>query len=361
MGVVVTGRSRYDLNGLRLPQIPVRTMRELLPRGAVGAAVTMGLGDRVLRPREAFRDADLVHTEELGWWFSGQAARLKPTAGFRLVVTVWETLPLLDAYRDRQARRFRAATLDTADLFLAATERARDGLLLEGVSPDRIVVAYPGVDVERFAAGAAQAPTVEDYLIVSPGRLEWEKGHHDLLRAVAALRRGLVPLPPGVADRLRVVIVGSGPEHGRLLRHGAELDIGDALEIRSVAYDDMPSVYAGASAMVLASLPRSGCSLWPGDVPRCFWEEQFGLVLAEAMAAQLPLVLSRSGAIPEVAGDTAAYFPPGDWMAMARALAEGPLSGPPAQRVAHGPERVRLYSSEAAAERLAAAYQRVLT
>ena len=32
-------------------------------------------------------------------WFSAQAARLKPRLGFRLVVTVWETLPWRDAYR----------------------------------------------------------------------------------------------------------------------------------------------------------------------------------------------------------------------------------------------------------------------
>jgi glycosyltransferase involved in cell wall biosynthesis len=73
----------------------------------------------------------------------------------------------------------------------------------------------------------------------------------------------------------------------------------------------------------------------------------------------LPILASRSGAIPEVAGDSAAYFLPGDWMELARLLADGPLSTPPATRVEHPADRVRRYSTEAMAERLASAYDRV--
>ena len=84
------------------------------------------------------------------------------------------------------------------------------------------------------------------------------------------------------------------------------------------------------------------------------------MVIAESMAAGLPLVLSASGAIPEVAGEGAAYFPPGDWMQLARHLAEGPLSRPPATRVSHDAERLRSYSFAAAAQRIASAYDEVL-
>ena len=78
------------------------------------------------------------------------------------------------------------------------------------------------------------------------------------------------------------------------------------------------------------------------------------------MAAGLPVIARTSGAIPEVAGDSAEYFGPGDWMTLARRLAEGPLSRPPAERVEHPRERLERYSTVAAAERLAAAYDRLL-
>jgi len=112
--------------------------------------------------------------------------------------------------------------------------------------------------------------------------------------------------------------------------------------------------------MVLASLSHAGGVRYLGDLPHFFWEEQFGLVLAEAMAAGLPIVASSSGAIPEVVGPSAEYFVPGDWMELARKLAQGPLARPAGERVSHPDELVRRYSTLAASERLAAIYERLL-
>jgi glycosyltransferase involved in cell wall biosynthesis len=110
----------------------------------------------------------------------------------------------------------------------------------------------------------------------------------------------------------------------------------------------MPSVFASASCVVLGSL----------SIP--LWEEQFGMVLAEALASGAPVLASSSGAIPEVLGRDARLFAPGDWVELARLLEAGPLAQPPGGRVEHDPELVQRYSQEAAAERLAAAYDRVL-
>jgi glycosyltransferase involved in cell wall biosynthesis len=197
-------------------------------------------------------------------------------------------------------------------------------------------VVEPGLDVDRFGAGSARPG--ESHLIVSPGRLVWEKGHYDVIRALAT-----------VAAEPRLLIVGAGPERTRLLRYADDLGLGDRVEVRPVSYDEMPSVFAGASCVVLASLPTKT------------WEEQFGLVLAEALAAGAPVIASSSGAIPEVLeGSGAPLFTPGDWLGLARLLEAGPLAAAPAERVAYPPEVVRKYSTQAAAERLASAYERVL-
>ena len=50
---------------------------------------------------------------------------------------------------------------------------------------------YPGVDVERFRGAAGGR--ADEHLIVSPGRLVWEKGHYDVhprARARRTARRG---------------------------------------------------------------------------------------------------------------------------------------------------------------------------
>lgn len=335
VSVLVTGSNRFDLEDLELPVSRGRALRDLLPRGGWGDLASRVPGDRYRDLERHLTGADIVHSAELGVWFSGQPAALKERLGFKLVLTVWETIPFRDTFRAFRGRGYRRAALEHADLFLAATERARRCLLLEGAAPERIAVSQPGVDVERFRG--APAPAQPEHLVVSPGRLVWEKGHYDLLRALASL-----PQPP------RALLVGDGPERDRLLRYADELGIGGRVEIRSVPYAEMPSVFAAASCVVLGSLATP------------VWEEQFGMVLAEAMAAGAPILASTSGAIPEVLGPSARLFAPGDWVELARLLAEGPLSAPPGARYDHDEELVQRYSLEAAAERLRTAYRSVL-
>jgi glycosyltransferase involved in cell wall biosynthesis len=354
-----TRSNQFDPGSLGIERIPARALRDLLPKGRAGDLIAGVAGERYLGLEQRLEGADVVHAAELSFWFAAEAARHKRRLGYSLVQTVWETIPFLEAYRNREARTNRRLVLAETDLFVAATERARQALLLEGVDDDRIVVSPPGIDVERFRAASPPDPPPPEHVIVSPGRLVWEKGHQDVLRAVAALHRGLVPNP---AERPpRVLIVGRGPELERLHAYAGELGLGASVEFRAVPYDEMPALFAASSCMVLASLASAGCELPPlSGRFRCFWEEQFGMVLAEAMAAGLPLVVSASGAIPEVVGDNAELFVPGDWMGLARALAAGPLARPLAARVDYPEELVSRYSTGAAAERLAEIYDRAV-
>jgi len=335
-----SGRGWFDTASLKIPSSRVRTVRDLLPRGRLGDMAVRVPGDHYLGLREKLAGVDIVHTQELGYWYSMQAAKLRRELGFRLVMTVWETIPFLDSYRNVRTRSYRAVTLANTDLFLAATDRARASLILEGAAPERIRVSPPGIDVDRFA-GQHRRGGDGPALIISPGRLVWEKGHQDVLRALALLRRGLLEAP---ALDARLTIVGTGPEEDRLRSYARELGVADAVEFRGfIPYDEMPALYAQASCLVLASLPT-----WS-------WEEQFGMVLAEAMAAGTPILASTSGAIPQVAGDGAAYFSPGDWVGIA-GLLRAALTGSPQARAAD----VERYSTRAAAARIARAYDDVL-
>ena len=347
--VVVPPDNLYDTSALRLPRVGVRTTGALVPPGLPGRLMLKAVGQRHLRLADALEGADIVHAAELGYWFSQQAARLKPRLGFRLVLTVWETLPFVDAYRNVRTRRYRRDVLEATDLFLATTERAAEALRLEGAPSERVQVCYPGIDEERFAGSAAPDAPEGPHLLLSIGRLVWEKGHQDLLRAVAALRRGAVPDVDAGTPLPRVLIVGAGREERRLRRYAAELGVDDLLDLRAeLPYAEMPQLYARASCLVLASLPS------------LYWEEQFGMVLAEAAAARLPVIAAASGAIPEVLHGQAPTFAPGDWVELARLLASGPLSRPPGERSDHVAELTDAYAGRAYADRLATAYQRIL-
>jgi len=351
---LLTGSNAYALGNVTLDPVHVRTARDFLPRGRLGDLASHVVGDRYLRLRERLRGADIVHAEELAYWFAAEAARRKGACGYRLALTVWETLPLRESFRNPGARRRRRLVLEHADLFLPTTERAAAALRLEGVPEERIFVSPPGIDLERFQA-RAPGPT-DEHVLLSVGRLVWEKGHQDVIRALAALREGLVEAP---AVRVRLKIVGGGPERRRLEAYARELGLGETVEFASAAHEEMPALYAGASCLVLPSLPAAACALGPTGIPRCFWEEQFGMVLAEAMAAGLPIVASSSGAIPEVTGGAADIVAPGDWLELARTLASGVLSGPSGARVEYDEALLARYSREAAAGRLARAYDRL--
>jgi glycosyltransferase involved in cell wall biosynthesis len=334
--VVTTARADQAISGLRVPWTTARTRRGRLPRGRLGTLATQAVGDAYVDLESIVRGAAIVHTAELGPWFAAQPARLKRRYGYRLVVTVWETIPFRSTFRTARAANNRRDVLHEADLLLPTTERARSCLLLEGALPERVEVVQPGIDVDRFSAPSELESA--EHVIVSAGRLVWEKGHYDVVRAVARL-----------TGSARLVIVGAGPEHLRLQRYAADLGIADRVEITAVPYESMPSVLARASCVVLASLATPT------------WEEQFGLVLAEALAAGAPILASSSGAIPEVlAGSGVPLFAPGDWIGLADLLTRGPLAQPPGTRGVYPAGVIERYSTRAAAERLAAAYDRVL-
>ncbi len=71
-----------------------------------------------------------------------------------------------------------------------------------------------------------------------------------------------------------------------------------------IAPEDLPLLYAGATALVCPSLA-----------------EGFGLPVLEAFASGTPVVCARAGALPEVAGDAALYVDPAEVESIAAGLA----------------------------------------
>ncbi len=122
-------------------------------------------------------------------------------------------------------------------------------------------------------------------LVVS--RLAAEKG---IDVAIGACRRAGMPL----------VIAGEGPERGRLeaLAQGAEVRL-----LGAVGDERLAGLRAGAAVALAPS--RSA--------------ETFGVAPAEAMAAGVPVVGSRIGALPEILAEDE-LVEPGDERALAQAI-----------------------------------------
>jgi len=140
-----------------------------------------------------------------------------------------------------------------------------------------------GVDLELFSP-QRHCPELRrryaapgEVLIVHCGRLSVEKKPHRSIDALARLRAAGVPAV--------LVVAGDGPLRPRLERQAA----GDALPVVFTGF------IAGRTA-VASLLATADVALAPGPV------ETFGLAALEALACGTPVVVSGSGALPEVIG-----------------------------------------------------------
>ena len=114
---------------------------------------------------------------------------------------------------------------------------------------------------------------------------------------------------PARSKDAQLLFVGTGNQSLRLLVAAKAHGVSDVVRfVPGVSYREIPFVYAAADIVVAPSLPTP------------YWEEQFGMVLAEAMASGRALLSTTAGAIPEVVGDAGVLVPPYDSEALSEAL-----------------------------------------
>jgi glycosyltransferase involved in cell wall biosynthesis len=149
-----------------------------------------------------------------------------------------------------------------------------------------------GVDVDRFASAEPLGlRNIGRPRIGFVGRFEPVKGLDVLLDAVGRL-----------TAPAELVLVGNGSLRPALLGHRAHV-------LSALPFEQVPSLLKALDVLVLPSV-----TILP------LHREQFGRVLAEAMAAGVPVVGSSSGAIPEVIGDAGLIVPERDPVALAQAI-----------------------------------------
>jgi glycosyltransferase involved in cell wall biosynthesis len=163
-------------------------------------------------------------------------------------------------------------------------------------------MVYNGIDVDRYAQPSNG--TLRSLLGVPPGtpivftasRAQPYKGIPVLMEAAAALaaRR----------DAVHVAYCGDGPALKAFRRAAADRALTNFHLLGR--RDDVPRLLPDATVAVVPPV----------------WEEAFGLTVVEAMAAGVPVVATRVGAIPELVqdGENGLLVPPGDAPALVGAV-----------------------------------------
>ncbi|MBA3475330.1 MAG: glycosyltransferase family 4 protein, partial [Actinobacteria bacterium] len=206
---------------------------------------------------------------------------------------------------------------------------ARESMLARGARPDRVYLFANTVDVELFAARhreleherprlrEALGLDPDDVVVLSVARLVPEKGLDTLIRAAAA-----------AGSPIALLLAGAGPERERLVALAGSLRVQLVLA-GDVDWRRIHELYAAADVFALLSR-----------------HEPWGVVVNEAAAAGLPLVLSENvGAAADLLrhGENGFLVAADDSAAAARALAM--LAADPARRATAGSASTRIAAS----------------
>ncbi len=234
------------------------------------------------------------------------AHRAKPTY-VALLATSVPVISIRHNYGDfkRFSRRLMVNLFQKRIHILAVSDSVRDEirLYLSGWPAERIQTFYNHIDVQalqsiqisrqeaRHALGLPQ----DAWVVGNVGRLHRDKDQATLLRG---FRLALSKLPANT----KLVIIGKGPLEADLKRLAVELGVNESV----VFTGNVPNAKRYFKAFDVFVLTSD--------------HEPFGMVLLEAMAAEVPLICSDCGGGAEIAGNAGLLFKLGDSIALADAL-----------------------------------------
>jgi phosphatidylinositol alpha-mannosyltransferase len=253
-------------------------------------------------------------------------ATFHSNVGRERVGSLWFRLavPMIRPVWNRLARR------------IAVSEAARHSVTSRMGDGDLVIVPN-GVDVDRFAtARPAALPPGRHLLFV--GRLEERKGFPIAVAAFAQLAK--------VYSDLRLLVIGDGSERDAV--DDLAPAVRSRVEMLGRVDDDRLAGYLKAATLYVG--PATG-------------GESFGIILAEAMAAGLPIVASDIDGYRDVARDglEALLVPPGDVDALVAAAREILNDGRLATSLgAAGARRARAFDWDSVTARLVDVYRDVL-
>ena len=175
---------------------------------------------------------------------------------------------------------------------LTAGNPQRDYLVQLGLPADRISLGYDVVDNAYFEKKAHEVRARESEIrttyalpesyFLACARFVEKKNLPGLLRAYARYRAGFEKTGGRAGESVvsrpwSLVLLGDGPLRPKLERLTLELGLKDCVQMPGFKqYSELPFYYARASAFILAST-----------------SEQWGLVVNEAMASRLPVLISN--------------------------------------------------------------------
>jgi glycosyltransferase involved in cell wall biosynthesis len=254
--------------GRRLAELEVPFEALWLPRGR----------DVVRHPRRFARLVRSAGADCAILVSSGYLAGALRAGGYRRPIAAVEHGGLLQVDKQPPSQRLLRRIDRASGLWACAAEVAVSNYALEELRSrrhgKRLICIRNGIDLARFVPDQGENHPNRPFSLGYAGRLVASKGVSDVIRAFAATTFRQASL---------LLIAGDGPERCALERLARDLQVTSRIRFLG-RIDDVPSFWR----MCDVGVAPSGGSI-----------ESFCLAAVEAMACGLPVVASRSGALPE--------------------------------------------------------------
>lgn len=238
--------------------------------------------DMVRAIRAALDEADPAVVCITGWSHSEALASLLWARERGRPVVIMSESTAHDATRSFVREAIKRHIVGLCDAALVGGTAQRAYIEALGMPADRVFIGYDAVDNDFFARGAAAARAdgaavrarfglPERYFLASC-RFIAKKNLARLLDAFAAYRAA------DTTEPWDLVLVGDGELRADLEAQASAMGLGESVRFMGFRqYDDLPAFYALAGGFVHVSTV-----------------EQWGLVVNEALAAGLPVIVSRT-------------------------------------------------------------------
>lgn len=159
------------------------------------------------------------------------------------------------------------------------------------------IIPQNGVNGNIFSPSKIKPHKSKIFRIIYIGRLVKEKGIGTLIDAMKILNK-----------KFCLDIIGNGSYKKEMVTKIKKLKLDNIKIIGGIPSYNVPKYIKRSSALILPSITTKR------------WKEQFGRVLIEAMACEVPVIGSNSGEIPNVIGDCGLIFKEGDSNDLARKI-----------------------------------------
>ena len=222
-------------------------------------------------------DFDVIHAND---WVTGRAAiEIKKKTGKKLIATIHSTEYDRTAGKpwDRIAEEEKAL-IDNADIVVTVSMRLKEEIIsLYKADEKKINIIYNAINKDKFKGIKKNG---EQKVVLYIGRLSVQKGIDNLIKAFKIVSEK--------EDSALLYIVGEGPELPNLINLSIKLNLADkVIFLGRIPDEEIETLYSIANVFVMPSV-----------------SEPFGIVALEAIASNVPTIVSTQSGVSEIIRNT---------------------------------------------------------